>query len=344
MPELKERVSVGIVGAGIMGSQHARIYSELPGARLVAVADINGETASEVAGRHGARAFTDYREMLELREIDAIHVATPDHLHARPVLDSLEAGKHVLVEKPLASGVEDARLIVEASRRTGRHVMVNYTHRWAAPYARTRAIIESGQIGSPLMVYARKDDALWAATEMMSWTARTSSASYLSTHDIDLVLWFLDTDVESVYAMGVKKVLIERGIDTEDAIQALVRFRSGAIGTFESCWVLPDSMPTTTDSFIEIVGEKGSIHVDRIHEGLKVATERKYEYPKLSLSLEIDGRIRGGIRLCLEHFVESLRRGTAPQPDAASGLRIVLVSAAIQRSIAEGRLVRIGEL
>jgi predicted dehydrogenase len=250
----------------------------------------------------------------------------------------------VLVEKPLATTVEDAEEIARISRETGCHVMVNYTHRWAAPYARTREIIRRGDIGDPVMVYARKDDTLWAATEMMSWTEKTSPASYLSTHDIDLVLWFLDTEVSSVYALGVKKVLVKRHIDTEDAVQALVRFKDGAIGTFESCWVLPNSMPTVTDSFIEIIGEKGTIHIDRIHEGLKVATENSYQYPKLSLESEVQNRVVGGIASCLRYFVETLRAGEKPQPDALWGLKIVRISNAIQASIRRGEAVRLDEM
>ena len=340
----KDKVTIGIVGAGIMGTRHAKIYSQIPRAHLYGIADINEKAASELAARYGAKPFTDYRKMLEAPEVDAIHIATPDYLHTEPVLAALAAGKHVLVEKPMATTIADARKIVESSKRSGRHVMVNYTHRWAAPYAKTHALVRAGHIGRPLMVYARKDDAIWAATEMMNWTAKTSSASYLSTHDIDLVLWFMDTDVESVYAMGVKKVLVDRGIDTEDAIQALVRFANGAIGTFESCWVLPNTMPTTTDSFIEVIGEKGTIHVDRIHEGLKVATQEKYEFPKLSMSLEIDGRERGGVAFCLEQFVSSLLEGRAPQPDAENGLKIVRISVAIQESIRQGKPVRIADL
>jgi predicted dehydrogenase len=338
---MKDKVTIGIVGAGIMGSQHARIYSEIEHARLFAVADVDPKKAEATAAKYGARAFTDYRRMLDEPEIDAIHVATPDHLHIGPVLDSLRAGKHVLVEKPLATTVEDATQIADTSKKTGRHVMVNYTHRWAAPYAHAHAVISSGRIGKPLMVYARKDDAIWAATEMMSWTSSTSSASYLSTHDIDLVLWWLGTDVDSIYALGVKGTLKARGIDTEDAIQALVRFSNGAIGTFESSWVLPNTMPTVTDSFIEIVGDKGTLHVDRIHEGVKLATQDKYEFPKMSMSLEIDGRLRGAVAFCLEHFVEALRHGTKPQPDAENGLKIVRISTAIQRSIKQGQVVRV---
>jgi predicted dehydrogenase len=342
---VKDTIAVGIIGAGIMGTKHARIYSEMEHARLAAVADINLSAAQKIAEAHGVRhVFKDYREMLKMPEIDAIHVATPDFLHRDPVIDALRAGKDVLVEKPPATTVADAREIVEISRETGRHVMINYTHRWAAPYAMTKNIVAEGKIGAPVMTYARKNDALWAATEMMSWTEKTSCASYLSTHDIDLVLWFLETDVESVYALGVKKVLAQRNIDTEDAIQALVRFKNGAIGTFESCWVLPNTMPTTTDSFIEIIGEKGTIHVDRIHEGLRVGTTESYSYPKLSLLTEVQGRLQGGVQMCLAHFIESLRKGEKPQPDAEHGLKIVKISKAIELSIARREAVAIDSL
>lgn len=337
---MKEKITVGIIGAGIMGSLHARIYSEMETASLVGISDIDLNKAKTLADKHKVRyVFKDYRDLLKMEEIDAIHVATPDFLHKEPVLEALKSGKHVLVEKPLATTVADSELILKVARDSGRQVMVNYTHRWAVPYAEAKNIIAKGEIGQPVMVYARKDDTLWASTEMMNWTNKTSAASYLSTHDIDLVLWFLETDVESVYALGVKKVLVKQDIDTEDAIQAIVRFKNGAIGTFESCWILPNSMPTATDSFIEIIGEKGMIHIDRIHEGLKVATENKYIFPKLSLSSEIHGKMQGGIQQCLESFIESLRRGEKPQPDAENGLKIVKISEAIQLSLARKEVV-----
>jgi len=337
---MKDQVSIGIIGAGIMGQKHARIYTEMESARVVGIADIDGSKAEELAGRYKVpRAFDSYSQLLEMDELEAVHVATPDFAHKEPVKDALAAGKHVLVEKPLATTVADAKEIVELSRQTGKHVMVNYTHRWAAPYAQTKNVVAAGKLGDPVMVYAKKDDTLWASTEMMSWTARTSSASYLSTHDLDLVLWWLDTDVEHVYALGVKNVLQKRGIDTEDAIQALVRFTNGAVGTFESCWVLPKSMPVTTDSYIEVIGTEGAIHIDRLHEGLKVATKDDYTFPKLSLGCEIFGRMQGGMQMCLEHFVDAVRGGEKPQPDAEHGLKIVKVSVAIQKSIATGGVV-----
>jgi predicted dehydrogenase len=341
---MRESIRLAVIGAGIMGQKHARIYSEMEAAELTAIVDVDENRAKSLAARCGAKnVYQDVHRALDEEQLDAVHVATPDFLHKEPVIAALKSGRHVLVEKPLAVTVADAEEIVRVCDDTGCHVMVNYTHRWAAPYARTREILRSGEIGAPVMVYARKDDAIWAATEMMTWTEKTSPASYLSTHDIDLVLWFLDTDVSSVYALGVKKVLVEKNIDTEDAIQALVRFENGAIGTFESCWVLPNSMPTVTDSFIEIIGEKGTIHIDRMHEGLKVATEKSYQYPKLSLETEVQDRIVGGIASCLRYFVETLRNGEKPQPDARWGLKIVRISNAIQASIQRQAAVRLDE-
>ena len=339
---MRDLIRLAVIGAGIMGQKHARIYSEMDGADLTTIVDVDENRAKSLAARCGAKnVYQDFHRALEKEDLDAVHVATPDFLHKEPVIAALRSGRHVLVEKPLAVTVADAEEIVRVSEETGCHVMVNYTHRWAAPYARTREIVSRGEIGAPVMVYARKDDTLWAATEMMNWTAKTSPASYLSTHDIDLVLWFLDTDVASVYALGVRKVLVQKNIDTEDAIQALVRFANGAIGTFESCWVLPNSMPTVTDSFIEIVGEKGTIHIDRIHEGLKVATEDTYLYPKLSLESEVQDRIVGGIASCLRYFVQTLRAGEKPQPDARWGLKIVKISNAIQASVQRQAAVRL---
>lgn len=342
---MKDKIRIGIVGAGVMGTKHARIYTEMSHACLVGIADINYDRAKAVAEQFGVkRAAKDYHDLLTMEEIDAIHIATPDFLHTEPVIDALKMGKHVLVEKPMATTTDDAKLIVNLSGETGCHVMVNYTHRWAAPYATAKNIIQEGKIGDAVMVYARKDDTLRAVDWMAGWIEKTSPASYLSTHDIDLVLWFLETEIESVYALGVKNVLKRRNLDTEDAIQALVQFKNGAIGTFESCWILPSSMPTDTDSFIEIIGEKGTIHVDRIHEGLKVGHEERYEFPKLSLLSEIQGKLQGGVVLCLEHFVDSLRKGEKPQPDAETGLKIVKISKAIQLSIARKKVVYIDSL
>src|SRR5690606_10238253 len=121
------------------------------------------------------------------------------------------------------------------------------------------------------------------------WAASTTCAWFLSSHDIDLVCWMFDDQVETVYASAVYGQLRDRGIDTPDAIQAQCRFRGGGVATFESCWIYPNTFPTMTDSFVEVVGERGVIHLDRKQEQIEIATEQRYEYPRNLLLRTVHG-------------------------------------------------------
>lgn len=328
-----DKIGFGIIGAGIMGEKHARVFSELPYSRVVAVADLDEKKAKRVAVKYGGRNYSDYKKLLEDPHIRAVCVATPDFLHFEPVIAALDAGKDVLVEKPLATSLSEARKIVEKAKDSKSKLMVNYTHRWAAPYANAMLSIKNGDIGEAIMAYARKNDTLWVPTEMMNWADKTSPADYLSTHDIDLVRWFFKSEIKLVYAQGVSKVLKKRKINTEDAIQAAVKFENGAIATFESAWIYPDSFPTPTDSFIELVGTEGVIHIDRKKESVEISSKDKYSFPKISLESEIDGSLQGGFRLCLEYFLKSILEDRSPEPSAEDGLKIVEIVEAIHQSL-----------
>lgn len=332
-----DKIGFGIIGAGIMGEKHARVFSELPHSRVVAVADLDEKKAKRVAVKYGGRSYSDYKELLENPHVRAVCIATPDFLHFEPVIAVLDTGKDVLVEKPLATSLAEAKKIVEKAKDSKSKLMVNYTHRWAAPYANAMISIKNGDIGEPIMAYARKNDILWVPTEMMNWADRTSPADYLSTHDIDLVRWFFKSEIKLVYAQGVSKVLKKRKINTEDAIQAAVKFENGAIATFESAWIYPDSFPTPTDSFIELVGTEGVIHIDRKKESVEISSKNKYYFPKISLESEINGTLQGGFRLCLEYFLKSILEDRSPEPSAKDGLKIVEIVEAIHQSIEKGK-------
>src|SRR5512144_985456 len=127
-----DKLRVAVVGVGILGSRHARVFAEQPDCELAAVVDLNSARAEQVAQAHGVRAFTDYETMLQCVDIDAVAVATPDHLHRAPVVTALQAGKHVFMEKPLAVTAQDAREIVAAAASANAVAMVNYSQRFVA--------------------------------------------------------------------------------------------------------------------------------------------------------------------------------------------------------------------
>ncbi len=334
------QIGMAVIGAGIMGKLHARVYNQLPQCRLVAVADLNGERARSLAAElGGVDWYEDYAAMLADERIQAVSVATPDHLHRQPVIDCLQAGRHVLVEKPLATSLADCDAMMAAERATGKRLMVNYTHRWAPPYAVAKQRLTQGAMGQPVMAYARKNDTIYVPTEMCPWLAQSSSADFLSSHDIDLVRWYFGLEAESVYARGVKRVLKARGIDIYDAIQALVTFRGGAIATFESSWIYPNTFPTATDSFIELVMEAGVIHLDRKQEIVDACDAGAYTFPKVSINYEIDGRIEGAFRCCLEHFARCIQEDRPPLVSSTDGRKVAEIVTAIHLSLESGGIV-----
>ncbi len=339
-----KRIRAAVIGMGTMGKRHARCLHELEDVDVVGVADIDVQKAREgtrEAGVAEAQIFEGYREMLARLRPDCVSIATPDHLHVTPVIDALGAGCQVLVEKPLATTLEDCDRIVEAARTSRLTVMVNYTHRWALPYAFAYERAHSGALGMIEMVYARKDDNL-GVIATWPWLAEHSScAAYLSSHDIDLVCSWMGARITEVFARGVKGTLVERGFDTYDAIQASVRFDNGAIGTFESAWIYPASFPTPTDSYIALIGSKGTITIDRRRESIEMGTGDGFEFPKLTLMTEVGGKLVGGFKDAVAHFVECVRDGKAPLVSLESSRHVAAVVQAIHDSLREGRLVAV---
>lgn len=326
-----------MIGLGIMGEQYVRVYQNHPYAEVVAVASRRLERAAEIAGRYGvARACGDWREITSATDIDAVCVATPDDLHFAPAKEAIEHDKHVLIEKPMTTSLAEADELVRIAAEHKVKVQVAFNHRWLPSYYQGRVAIEKGSIGQPLSAYARKNDTIFVPTEYINWAAQTTPAWFLSCHDIDLVNWFFQSDPVEARAWGVKKVLVARGIDTYDTIQAQVRFESGAIATFESGWIYPNTFPTMVDSFIEVIGEQGHLHFDRKRESIEISTNDAFTYPKTFLTSEIFGTLRGAFPSCLEDFVRAIREDVAPLSGVRNGRQVTATLDAIHRSLHTG--------
>lgn len=332
-----ERTRIGIIGLGIMGSSYAKIYSAHPLAEVVAVSALRQDQIDKVRSLYGvANGYLDYRQMLERKDLDAVVVATPDKYHFEPARAVLESGKHALVEKPFTTSTAEADELIRISKRVGKTIQVAFNHRWLGPYYQTKKSIESGEIGAPLAGYARKNDTIFVSSEYITWAGETTSAWFLSSHDIDLMRWFLASEPVEARAWGRKEVLVAKGIPTYDIIQAQVKFASGAFITFESAWVYPNTFPSMVDSFMEIIGTAGHIHLDRKCESMEISTAKAFSYPKLFLNTEIFGRMRGAFPACLEDFLFAVREGTEPQVTGADGRQVTAVLEAIHRSLETG--------
>lgn len=322
MPKLR----IGIVGTGIMGRGHAEVLNAHPGADVTAVC------------RHplgDATVFATYQELLGSGTVDAVSITTPDHLHADVMVAAAEAGVHILVEKPFTTTVADADRAVNAIKSAGVTAMCLFNHRWVPAYAQAKE--QMPLLGEPVVGYARKNDTIHVPTEMIGWADRTTCAWFLSSHDIDLMTWLFDDQVAEVFATaryGKLKV-------TPDAMQIQARFSRGAMATFESAWIYPNTFPTMVDSYVTVVGEDGVVQLDRQKENIQLATAQAYAYPRNMLQRVVHGVPAGAYRDAIHHFVDCLRTGAEPLISVESSRHVTAVLEAAHESARTGLPVKL---
>lgn len=332
-----EKTGFALIGAGLFGERHAQAYSRHPAVDFVGVCDLNGERAREVAEKYGARFHTiDYRELLANPAIAAVSVATPDHLHRDVAVACAAAGKHILVEKPLATTVADAEAIVQAARARGVTLMVDFHNRVNPPMVQARDAIRRGDIGRPAYVYARLSNTTAVATDMLRWAGQSSALWFLASHMIDLVRWMLDDEVARVYAVSRAGILRELGVPTADFHVATVEFASGAVGVFEHAWILPRTHATVKDLKLEILGSAGAINVDGSHNrALEIYTAEKAAFPDL-LAPPTGAHLTGFVLDSIAYFVDAVTRGAPVLATGEDGLATTRVICAILDSVARG--------
>jgi len=335
------RVPIGIVGAGIWGRNHALALSTHPPGEVKLVCDTDETRARSLADKHGC-SWTTSLEELASSEVEAVTIATPDHLHTAPTLQMLAAGKHVLVEKPLATTVAECRQMVEAAEAAGVKFMVDFHARWHPLFMGAKEYVESGQVGDPVLAYARLSDTIYVPTEMLPWAGRSGPEWFLFPHVMDVVRWVLDREPVEVFARGHRGVLEERGIDCWDAIQALFEFEGGAICTFETAWVLPNSYTNVVDNRLSLVGSSGGLELKN-EPNLWAFTDR-FHTPFSSEAVTRYGKAWGFQYESIRYFIDCVANDVVPEAGGRDGLMATAMIEASLTSLAEHRPVRMDEL
>lgn len=334
-------VKVGIIGAGIWGTNHALALTTHPRCTVVMICDRDEGRARQAGERFGC-AWTTSLEELANGDVDAVTIATPDHLHREPAVAMLREGKHVLVEKPLATTVADGLAMVEAADDAGVHLMVDFHARWHPLFMGAKRYVERGDLGAPVMAYARLSDTLHVPTEMLSWSGRSGPEWFLLPHTMDLVRWLFGRNPVEVFAKGYRGVLDAKGIPCWDAIQALVEFEGRAFCTFETSWIVPDTYTNVVDNRLSLYGEKGGLEV-RNEPNLWVFTDR-FHTPFSSESVTRYGKVWGFQYESIRYFIDCIADGATPEVTGRDGLVVTAMIEATLKSLAEKRPVRIAEV
>jgi predicted dehydrogenase len=321
------RVKLGVIGVGMMGRSHASIAATLPNAELVAVADTDQKTLKEVCGELGAKGYADYGEMLDKEKLDAVVICTPDRHHREPAEAAAERGVHLLVEKPTARTVEDARAIIASAKKNGVVLMTAHLLRFDPSYALAYEAIRAGEIGDIVHMYARRNDNVVDGRRL---GGRTTLPFYCGVHDFDIMNWFTGEKAERVSA--ISNSLVMRDLGVYDSVFANFTFTAGIIASWESTWVLPENIGHS-DMLMEIGGTKGVIYIDAYTQGLNIITESRYRMPDTRYGSPVHGRLLGALREQLIHFVACITEESEPLITPADALEAVRMGCAIDESL-----------
>lgn len=315
-----ERLGVGVIGLGWWGDIHARIYSELPQANLVALCSRTESRAEELAAKYGAtRIYTDYRELVRDPEVQAVSVVTRESEHFGPAMEAIKAGKHVLLEKPLTEDLGEAEQIAAAAVKAGVHVMPAFTLRFETRHALVKERIEAGKLGDILYIRARRN----IQKGLSETYQRVHPAHVASSHDVDQIIWYVKDKV--VRVRGYQRTVGE--YENPNMVMAVLEFAGGAVAYLESIWMVPDAIDVLLGSSMEVIGSKGIANIDFVNSGINFWEDSGYSVPESSLAPIVNGKMLGSMRQELSYFVDSLVRGEAPtvasMKDGLHGHRVV---------------------
>lgn len=327
-----DTIDVGIIGYGLMGRRHARVYAESGFCRIAAVCDSSAAALADAAASHSCNVYDDYCQLLDRSDIDAVSICLPDSEHSDATRRAIEAGKHVLIEKPLATDIDEAAQLVKLARRSSAAIMVGHMLRFDPRYSALHAAIDRGELGSLVFMSALRSSPL---TGPMRYRGQASLEFHVAIHDIDLMLWCAGDTVTRTNATGVSKVLKE--INTLDVVLATLEFKSGLIASLEASWVLPPSFPSTLDSKLRVVGTSGAAMVDTCNQGLFMASGAGASLPDTMRWTELGGHAAGILRDEILHFISCIRNGDHPLVSVEDAYKSVAVACAMRRSVESGR-------
>ncbi|WP_394551170.1 Gfo/Idh/MocA family protein [Pantoea sp. SGAir0183] len=335
------KLRVAVIGVGIYGSNHLLAYSANPNVDLVAVCDYRTDRLDAVAARYPVQTFTDVETMFLSVEIDAVSVATPDAYHLDPVMKAILHGKHVLVEKPLATVPGDSETIIHAAEQNGVRVAVDYHKRWDPAAIHLKNELHKQETGHPIRGYMSMDDVIDVPTKWFDWAHHSSPGHFLGTHCYDLIRWYMECEVTEVYARGSKGVLSGRGIDTWDTIQAFLTFENGCHWTVENAWILPSGFPKANDGRTQILTEHALLRADSQNRGVEFFTSSKGITPNPYFIIDNNGRPYGFGIEPINDFVDCLIHNKPFIATAQDGLQAEIISDAVHRSLELNQPVKI---
>jgi len=336
-----ELINIGVVGCGYWGPNLIRNFSSLPNCRVKWACDVRPERLERIEQLYpGVRTTVHIDQVLDDPEVEAVAIATPVFTHFELGAKVLSAGKHTLIEKPMASSAEQCQELIEMAKERGLALMVGHTFIYAPAVRKIKALIDSGEIGDVLYISSRRLNLGLFQTDInVAWD--------LAPHDISIILYLLDVDPVSVNCQGKAHVTPH----IEDVTNISLNFANGGFALIHNSWLDPNKVRLTT-----VVGSNKMIVYDDTQplEKIKVFDKRvegprrydtfgdfhySYHYGDTNSPFVIHEE---PLKVLCRHFLDTIVNGSRPDSDGVNGLRVVQILEAASRSLASnGSLVSV---
>lgn len=303
------QINVGVIGTGWCGGIRAVTAANSPLVNDLHIAEVNPERLQEVAAQtNPVTATSDYQELLANPDIEAVMIsATPETTHHPMTKAALEAGKHVLLEKPIALTLEEADELIEIAERKGLKFTIGYSQRFNSKQALVKRSLRDGTLGEPVSVLISRHITRKLG-DKIGGRIKLSPAAMEATHDIDFALWALEPRKPiRVYSQAVEKVQKPK-YDLSDFMSIVITMDDGVVVTIGAGWILPPGYPNFSSTWIEFVGSEGALLMDDSHKDIIMNTMSEgVVFPLSTMPGEfVDHVYAGPMERETTHFIEAV--------------------------------------
>jgi predicted dehydrogenase len=328
------KIGIGIIGSGFMGRTNAETVAKyLPDARLVAVT--GGKRAAQLAADYQAEYSPNVTALLERRDVDAIFISTPHSEHAAQAIAAANAGKHVLIDKPMATTVEQCDLMIEAANRAGTNLMVMFGQRFRLVNREAYRLIREGAIGRIRAIEAcsLNSGGLAALPPWQSLPENLGTLFGYGVHSIDLIRWLADDDISTVAAHSLR----EEPSGNEVSTMAVLGLRAGAMATLWVSWAIPAPGFPHSSFAARVAGETGILELDA-YGILRLGRNRAWTVIAEQAPIDFKGKgMLDPVRMESyaaqgQEFLNSIRERRQPSITGEDGRAAVEVALAAYRS------------
>ena len=312
------KLGAAVIGTGFWGKNHARVYNEIEETDLLAVCDIDADRAKAVAEQYGAKSYSNLRKMLQDKNIDLVSVCTWSTSLAKVAVEAAKAGKHVLVEKPMAANVKEATRLFETAQKQQVHLTVGFLMRFIPGLQQIKKAVAGKMLGDLVCATAKR---------VSQWPERIGDVGVvkdMAIHDIDAMLYLFDEDPIAVYA----KTGAMRHKRFEDYAQLLLTFERGKTAFIEANWLTPYKTRT-----LVVTGSDAIMSLDYITQELKIENVKETVQPRQT-TVE-------PLKLELRHFANCVLEKEKPLITGLDGMKALKIAEAALKSSTTGRIVKL---